>query len=212
MISSNNNRLITNNRSYASVLLSKNLIPPSPSPSQSAIADSGATDHFITLADSAACSNHQPSPKSPCVAAANGSFMKASHSITVPLSTHLSPLATTGHVLKGLSTNSLISISKLCDDDCVALFTKYDVRIMKNGNVIIRGQRQNNGLWNIPFAPKSSLPSIVTNAPSTTPSIASSAIRSKTIKADLAAFLHGTLFSPVLSTLVRAIKRGHFTS
>ena len=79
--------------------------------------------------------------------------MQAQQSVKVPLSAHLSPTASNGHVLEGLTTGSLISISKLCDDDCAALCTKYNVHIIKNGNVIIKGQRNNNGLWHIPFAP-----------------------------------------------------------
>ena len=138
--------------------------------------------------------------------------MQATQSVKVPLSSHLSPTATTGHVLDGLTTGSLISISKLCDDDCAALFTKYNVHIVKNGSVIIKGQRNNNGLWHIPFAPKSPIPSLTTSTPPMTLSLASSAIRSRATKSDLAVFLHATLFSPVISTLVRAIKKNHFTA
>ena len=88
--------------------------------------------------------------------------MKATQSVEVPLYTDLSPTACTGHVLCGLDTGSLTPISKLCDDDCAALFTQYDIHIIKNGTVIIKGQRNNNGLWNILFAPKAPTPSIIT--------------------------------------------------
>ena len=143
---------------------------------------------------------------------ANGKLMKASQSVKVPLSSHLTPAASTGHVLDGLSTGSLISIGKLCDDDCAAMFSKYHVHIIKNGNIIIKGKRNPNGLWNIPFAPKATTNSITTSAPSKLPSTAASIIRSKSTKSDLAAFLHGTFFSPVVSTFVRAVRQGHLTT
>ena len=138
--------------------------------------------------------------------------MKASHSVKVPLSSHLSPTASTGHVLDGLSTGSLISIGKLCDDDCAALFSKYHLHIIKNGNIIIKGKRTPNGLWHIPFAPKTTTTSITTSAPSKAPSTATSAIRSNATKSDLAAFLHGTVCSPVVFTFIHDIKQGHFTT
>jgi hypothetical protein len=138
--------------------------------------------------------------------------MKATKSVQVPLSSKLSTTASTGHVLNGLSTGSLISIGKLCDDDCAAIFSKFNVHIIKNGNIIIKGPRTPNGLWHIPFAPTPPLSSITTSAPSSISSQASSALRSRATKADLASFLHGTLFSPVTSTLVRAIQKGHFTT
>ena len=116
-----NHKRITNELTYAYVV-AKAVIHPSSLKSPYAVADSGATDHFISTKDSSACSYQVPTPFGPKVAAANGKLMKATHSIKAPLSSHLSPTASTGHVLDGLSTGSLISIGKLCDDDCAALF------------------------------------------------------------------------------------------
>jgi hypothetical protein len=94
----------------------------------------------------------------------------------------------------------------LCDDECIALFTKYDVKIYKNGKVIIVGQRNNvNGLWHIPLAPKE------TETPQVQHS-ANGAIRNVRTKQDLAAFLHACAFSPQYSTFLRAIRHNHFDS
>ena len=135
--------------------------------------------------------------------------MKATHQVQATLSPKLSAKAQEGHVLDGLTTGSLVSIGKLCDDDCIALFTKYNVRIVKNGEVIIEGRRNpNNGLYMIPLSPRQPTP--IAEAPKKSLK-ALSMIRCAKTKADLAAFLHGTLGSPVISTLLRAIKRGHFT-
>ena len=62
----------------------------------------------------------------------------------------LSPALTTtaqhAFVLDDLKTGTLISLSQLCDDDCIALFTKYGVKIIKHDQVIITGKREDNGL------------------------------------------------------------------
>ena len=139
--------------------------------------------------------------------------MTATHTVQVPLAPELSPDALQGHELHGLKTGSLVSIGKLCDDDCMSLFTKYNVNIIKNGKVIITGPRnKENNLWTIPLAPKASpLPTPpLTSTPSTHQ--ASSALRMASTKQDLAKFLHAVLCSPHPSTVIRAIKKGHFTS
>ena len=133
--------------------------------------------------------------------------MKSTHSVQVPLASQLSKSAQHGHVLNGLKTGSLISIGQLCDDDCAAIFTKFNVKIIKDGNIIITGARDSqNGLWTIPLPPKPFLPTSNKNQRF----FASSAISDHTTKRDLAAFLHGTLFSPTPSTLIHAIKNNHF--
>ena len=153
--------------------------------------------------------------------AADGNKMKATHSVSIPLTPQLSTPVSSGFVLDGLTTGFLISISKLCDDDCVALFSKYDVKIIKDGRVIIVGPREkSSGLWTIRFAPKLhddvQQPPVVPNPPksNTKPTLskATSAIRCAQTQTDLAGFLHAAAFSPVPSTFLRAIKRGHFVT
>ena len=78
----------------------------------------------------------------------------------VPLVKELSTKAKVGHIFDSLlqSGGSLISIGQLCNNDCVALFTKYDIKIYKDGKVIIVGEyNDTNGLWDIPLAPKPTL-------------------------------------------------------
>jgi hypothetical protein len=134
--------------------------------------------------------------------------MQATHSVHIPLAPPLSKQAQQGQVLDGLKTGSLISIGKLCDDDCIAIFSKFNVIIIKNSQLIITGTRNGrNGLWNIPLAP---LPHTSPH-PATTYKLASSAISNDATKAELAAFLHGSVFSPLLSTMLRALRKRHFT-
>ena len=56
-----------------------------------------------------------------------------------------------------LKSGTLISIGQLCDDDCTAIFTKYDVKVMKNNKILIRGRRADNGLWKLPIGGNNTL-------------------------------------------------------
>ena len=38
-----------------------------------------------------------------------------------------------------------------CDNDCIAIFSRYNIKIMKNNQILIEGQRIDNGLWIIPL-------------------------------------------------------------
>ena len=208
----NNNSKICNKNGFT--FYTEAAIPPhsnshqfqtSSQPTRTGIADSGATDHYLAPADSNVCTNVTPTTTGPTVTVANGTQLKTTHQATIPLAPQLKAPATTGNILHGLKSGTLISIGKLCDDDCIALFTKYHVHIVKNGEVIIKGKRDfNNGLWQITLASK----------PVKSPCIdfANSAISTAKTKSDLAAFLHGAAFSPSKSTFLRAINKGQFST
>jgi hypothetical protein len=77
--------------------------------------------------------------------------------------------------------------------------------------VIIVGKRNTtNGLWNIPLAPKATPP------PLTIPNIlqhsANGALQNTGTKQDLVTYPHARTFSPLPSTFLQAIQRGHFSS
>ena len=92
----------------------------------------------------------------------------------------------------------LKSIGQVCDDDCVALFTKVNVNIYKDGIIIIVGKRNDtNGLWNIPLAPKAApTPTTMKKSDVKTKQAANGAINNAKNKQELAAFLHVCAFSP----------------
>ncbi len=115
---------------------------------------------------------------------------------TLPLSSKFSAPAQAAFVLDNLKTGTLISLAQLCDDDCIAIFTRYDVKLLKNNEVIITGKRMANGLWSLPF-----------HSPS--PHQANGILRTDRPKQELATYLHAALGSPATSTLLRAIRRGH---
>jgi hypothetical protein len=117
----------------------------------------------------------------------------------LPLSPLLSDTAQSAFVLDDLKTGTLVSLSQLCDDDCLAIFSKFNVKIVKNGVVIITGTRSPSGLWTIPLnvGPPHQVNGI---------------LRLDKSKQELATYYHATLGSPAVSTLLRAIRRGHFIS
>jgi hypothetical protein len=135
------------NKLKSALSYSHALIPPNQRSTYqypTAIADTGATGHYITQSDSNQCTNKTYTDIGPNVSAASGTVMKATHSLTVPLAPQLSATAEEGHLLNGLTNNSLVSIGKLCDDDCTAIFTKDFVRVKKDDTVIITGRIKNN--------------------------------------------------------------------
>lgn len=135
----------------------------------SGILDSGASGNYLDEAAERHCIDIQPTDTGPSVQVANGETIEPTKRAIIPLASEFSTKAKVGHIFEGLKSGSLISLGQLCDDDCVALFTKYDVKIYKEGKVIIVGKRNaNNGLWNIPLAPKTYLPAVPRTATSRT--------------------------------------------
>ena len=99
---------------------------------------------------------------------------------------------------------------KICDENCVPLFTKYYVKIYKYGEITIGGQRnRTNVLWYTPISPKTSP---IGHLIPLSKNLASGAIKNVTTQSNLTEFLHGCAFSPFLLTLMRAIKIVHFAS
>ena len=55
-------------------------------------------------------------------------------------------------VYSQLNNESLLSIGQLCDNDCVAIFEKHKLSIIKNGQLIMKGTRNwPDRLWDVPF-------------------------------------------------------------
>jgi hypothetical protein len=92
-----------------------------------------------------------PISNGPTVLSASGDIMRSRVSGLLPLSPLLSDTAQKAFVLDDLRTGTLVSLAQLCDDDCIAVFSKFDVKILKNNQVIITGVRTDNGLWSIPL-------------------------------------------------------------
>ena len=184
---------VNTKRSYRDALL-----PPALQ-TQSIIADTGATSHYITTSHAPLCQNVHKTTDGPSVKAANGQIMTATHRATLLLPPAISTTAKTGHVLNSLQTGSLLSIGKLCDDNCTATFTKDNVFITKKGSIQITGHRnRDNSLWHIPIL--------------NTTEVANGAVSNNHTKQELAAFNHGTLFSPRPSTLLHTLKLNYLVT
>ena len=98
-------------------------------------------------------------------------------------------------------STSLISISELCNRGCVATFTSEDVHVTCEGLTVLHRQKDKAAsLWNL------HLPDPTTHA-----TAASAILRSDTDEA-FATFIHKAFGSPVLSTLLRAVRKGYLSS
>ena len=114
-------------------------------------------------------------------------------------------------VVPGLSNSSLFSIGQACDEGCYAIFSATHLKIVRDNKVLITGYRNAlDGLWDIPFK---------SNTPTNTPEHhhhmrhALNVIVNKTqSKKNLAKYLHGCVFSPVISTFKTAIGKGNFVT
>ena len=84
---------------------------------------------------------NKPTPVfGPDIKVANGNIMVPKSQTQVKLSPHLSKEAQHGYIFNDLATGSLISIGQLCDNNCIALFSKYTFKITKNKMVIFEGK------------------------------------------------------------------------
>ena len=129
------------------------LQPPPPKQSSYAILDSGATGNFVATQDLSKLTLLPNNTSHSPIISASGDITKPSARGQLQLSDKLSPTAQQALVLDDLRTGTLISLFQLCDDDCIAIFTRYNVEVIKNDCVIITGKREPNGLWSIPLLP-----------------------------------------------------------
>ena len=189
--------------------------------------DSAASDHYFHLCDTSCLNNIQPTTSNPIILP-DKTTIHATHTGELPLHPSFSKNGKTAKILPQLTSASLISIGKLCDNNCQVTFDKSKMCLYKNNQEIMRGIRNpTDGLWDIPLPSRkfSSPPSTHHTPPSYTtnkkfnvinivashPSLAV-IIRKDTTKSDLAQYLHAACFSPVLNTWEKAIKNNHFST
>ena len=137
----------------------------------------------------------------------NEATIKATHYGNLPFGIKLSQRATNALVFPGLSNESLLSIRKLCDDNCVVIFTKNRVYVVEDNDLIMHGPRnRTDNLWDIQLpAHQRDIVQVTPNA-----SCLNYIITKDKTKTDLARYLHGTAFSPRISTFSKAIRNGNF--
>ena len=146
------------------------------------------------------------------MAVANGEIMTPKTKAILPLSKHLTTKAKAAFVFNDIQSEALISIGQLCDNDYIAIFSKYDVKIVKKNTILIVGKRTDNGLWNIPLQESTlEIPPKTTPSDNTIP-VANGVVKLDNTKTDLAQYYAATLFNPTESTLLSSIENNHFPS
>ena len=121
-------------------ILSLNTPTVSHSPFTSkALPDTVATSHYLHPSTLPHCSHVAHTTSGPTVQVANGNIIKLDFSSTLQILIKLSSRAQSADVFNDTKTGLLVSMALLYDDDCVAIFTKFDVKILKHDRVIITG-------------------------------------------------------------------------
>ena len=125
---------------------------PTTTPNQyNVLEDTAATHSYFSEDATDYCENIKPS-NGPHVKVANGNIITPTAQAKIKLYSELSDEAQHVYMFDDLVTGSLLSINQLCDDDCITLFSKYNLKILKNNKVIIEGKIDNNGLWHVPLS------------------------------------------------------------
>ena len=174
------------------------------------IPDTAATKHYIIPRDLSICDKVKDTLGKK-VAVTDGRIISWTKKAILSLSNKLTEKASVAYSFDNLKIGSLISIGQLCDDDCIAIFTKYDVQIIQRNEILIRGKRTDNGLWNIPLS--NNQPTLVSNPPETAAEqqVANGIIKVNTTKRELADYYAATLFKPAKNTLLQAIRNNSLT-
>ena len=165
-------------------------------------ADTGASKHYVRKSDVTILKNVQNVAKSISVHMPNNEIIRSTTSGQLPIK-KLSPTAKQAHVLPALTNTSLLSIGQLCNDDCIAIFTKTKMYILKQGQIILTGMRNyTDGLWDVicKQSQQTSLNHTTTNKLNILTS------RDKT-SYELANFLHACAGSPTIRTFQDAIRK-----
>ena len=175
-----------------------------------ALPDTAATAHYLHPDALPHFSHIARTTSVPTVQVANGNIIKPNLQATLKMSNKLSSKAQSAHVFNSTTTGYLISMGQLFDDDCIAIFTKFDVKILKHNQLIITDLRDHiNGLWNIPLEPN---PPAQQSSKRSYPNQANGIICHDTTKHKLSQYFHASAFSTVNSTFIAAINKGHFMS
>ena len=136
----------------------------------------------------------------------------------------------------------MLSIGQLCDDDCLALFSKRHLWALKYNKIILSGIRNTTDvLWDVPFNQQQSSTITTPNSTSPVPSYNHSScyidssihistnhlhtqqafplsLHSSYIltldksKYEIAQYLYGCLFAPAIPTLETTIRKGNLQS
>ena len=117
-----------------------------------AIADAGATSHFVT--PNAPLTDVKPTLNPLTVHMPQGGTLRTTHEGLLPIP-WLPKEARKAHVLPGLKHASLISIKVLCKVGCKAIYEGETVKIFYKGKLVWMGSTEDPSteLWVLPLKP-----------------------------------------------------------
>ena len=114
--------------------------------------DSGATSHFLVT--DAPVIDILPASLPLTVQIPNGERVLSTHTYNLDMP-HLPQKSRQGHIMPGLASHSLLSVTKLCNAGYKVEFTMIGCTITHRGRTIVCGKKcTRTGLWMIPIAAK----------------------------------------------------------
>ena len=163
-----------------------------------ACADTGSSHILLRESDAHTLSNIRSSD-SIRVSLPNGEIITSSKSGDLSLP-HLDATLTAHIFPNDKLGTSLISISELCNNGCVATFTTDNAHVTKDGNTVLHSAKHStDSLWHV-------------HLPAGNAATAGSAILRSDTDKSFATFIHTSFGSPVLSTFLQAIRKGFLAS
>ena len=170
-------------------------------------ADTGASKHYLRNVDATILNNANTNISSINVYLPNNEVLTSNVSGHLPIK-ELSAPAQQTYALPTLTKISLLSIGQLCNDNCIAIFTKKKVFIIKLGQLILTGMRNyNDDLWDVICKQSSQLSHKYT----TTNKLNALPSHDKTIY-EMANFIHACAGSPTIRTFQDAIKNNYLAT
>ena len=100
-------------------------------------ADTGASAHYVTTDDSKNLLNVKIAKTPKQVQLPNEEIIESSHDVSLPIH-GVHPIAKEATIFPALTSSSLLSIGQLCNDDCTVIFTKKDMKVIKNKNLFYK--------------------------------------------------------------------------
>jgi hypothetical protein len=120
----------------ATATIAGSLPPLHPHTATTAIADMGASDHYLTPSFPVAACTTAPHT---IIQMATGESKSSTTGALLSLPPTLSNAARTGYIIEGF-TNNLISLGKLCDDNCIIVLDKRTLIVRDHtGRTIFTG-------------------------------------------------------------------------
>jgi hypothetical protein len=107
----------------------------SPLNNTTAIADTGASSHYLRPQDPHNTTGANKTPIT--VRLPNGTMLQSTTEACQLALSQLPEQAREAHIMPGLTHSSLLSIGKLCDAGCKAIFTEHEVKISHNDQVLL---------------------------------------------------------------------------